>query len=228
MVLDDFSRNYLTNLCIKNKSQQAKINIKASNLVTKLEESPSLEVQNQISLLNYQKLRHDTIDSSISHLTLTHSQHSFKLVAFAIPTMCDFCLLTVWGVANKGVVCKECGFNAHVKCREKVGGCSVQRNAGYDTSLEIKTQSGAADTTFEVTHESIEEPIRVEKGVIIYDHIASDENTGGYNEISVLQGDIVNILRMNDGDGWSLVSLKEKAGLVPRSYLRPLSGLGFN
>ena len=36
------------------------------------------------------------------------------------PTKCHFCGKMLMGVIKQGVKCKDCGYNAHKKCAEKV------------------------------------------------------------------------------------------------------------
>ncbi|KAJ3029947.1 hypothetical protein HDV00_009334 [Rhizophlyctis rosea] len=46
--------------------------------------------------------------------------HALRGTSFTIPTTCDYCYQTIWGVAKAGLTCKECGYNAHVKCELKI------------------------------------------------------------------------------------------------------------
>ncbi|XJO71715.1 hypothetical protein BDV3_001184 [Batrachochytrium dendrobatidis] len=46
--------------------------------------------------------------------------HNFKNISFAIPTPCDVCQQTVWGVTKSGISCRDCSFNAHLKCELKI------------------------------------------------------------------------------------------------------------
>ncbi|PWN49546.1 hypothetical protein IE53DRAFT_369667 [Violaceomyces palustris] len=46
--------------------------------------------------------------------------HRFKPASFTIPTTCDYCGGTIWGIARQGFVCKPCGYTVHSKCEMKV------------------------------------------------------------------------------------------------------------
>ena len=46
--------------------------------------------------------------------------HEFKSASFALPTACDFCHQTIWGMSKAGLSCKACGYQCHVKCQPKV------------------------------------------------------------------------------------------------------------
>lgn len=59
-----------------------------------------------------------------------------------------------------------------------------------------------------------------EKAVVLFDYSASvDEGYEEYPELTVHAGDVVFIIHHDDGNGWSLVSLQEKIGHVPKSFL---------
>ncbi|KAF9933739.1 hypothetical protein FBU30_004540 [Linnemannia zychae] len=63
--------------------------------------------------------------------------HDFKAASFTIPTSCDYCQSTIWGIAKQGFTCRDCGYNCHSKCEMKVppncsnvkGGAKAQRNS---------------------------------------------------------------------------------------------------
>jgi len=48
------------------------------------------------------------------------STHKFKSSSFKIATNCDFCHERIWGLGNKGLNCKDCGYACHSKCEMKV------------------------------------------------------------------------------------------------------------
>jgi hypothetical protein len=62
------------------------------------------------------------VKNKVGQVNTGTCQHQFKSAYFAIPTSCDFCQQTIWGLGsmNKGVSCKECSYNAHVKCEMKI------------------------------------------------------------------------------------------------------------
>ncbi|OMJ29269.1 Protein BZZ1 [Smittium culicis] len=59
------------------------------------------------------------ISQAIGDVVLS-SPHSFKSHSFKIPTSCDFCNESIWGLSSKGVKCEICGFSCHAKCELKV------------------------------------------------------------------------------------------------------------
>ncbi|ORY76393.1 hypothetical protein BCR37DRAFT_166159 [Protomyces lactucae-debilis] len=46
--------------------------------------------------------------------------HGFKSASFTIPTHCDYCGSTIWGMSRKGYHCKACAYNCHKACQMKV------------------------------------------------------------------------------------------------------------
>merc|ERR1719342_861047 len=46
--------------------------------------------------------------------------HTFVLHTYTKPTKCNFCNKVLVGVFKQGVRCKDCGYNAHKKCAERV------------------------------------------------------------------------------------------------------------
>ena len=46
--------------------------------------------------------------------------HTFVIHTYTKPTKCHFCGKMLMGVIKQGVKCKDCGYNAHKKCAEKV------------------------------------------------------------------------------------------------------------
>jgi hypothetical protein len=62
-----------------------------------------------------------------------------------------------------------------------------------------------------------------QRALVLFDYEATLEEEGGgeeYQELSVKAGDAVFVIHIDDGAGWSLVSLHEKIGLIPRAYLK--------
>merc|ERR1712002_449409 len=46
--------------------------------------------------------------------------HTFVLHTYTKPTKCTFCNKVLVGVFKQGVQCKDCRYNAHKKCSERV------------------------------------------------------------------------------------------------------------
>lgn len=102
-----------------------------------------MDLIREIATLSTQKVRVksevDLIIQNIGDDGLRAQNHDFKASSFTIPTTCDFCNSTIWGLSNKGFTCKgitkmlhqmmkyqlimdllACGFNCHAKCEMKV------------------------------------------------------------------------------------------------------------
>ena len=64
----------------------------------------------------------DCLGASVAAgLTDSAAPHSFQPASFTIPTSCDFCGGTIWGIAKQGgLFCRPCGFTVHAKCELKV------------------------------------------------------------------------------------------------------------
>ncbi|KAG0718788.1 Serine/threonine-protein kinase D3 [Chionoecetes opilio] len=52
--------------------------------------------------------------------SLTVVPHSFALHSYTTPTICHYCKKLLKGLFRQGVQCKDCKFNAHKKCSERV------------------------------------------------------------------------------------------------------------
>ncbi|KAG0256464.1 hypothetical protein DFQ27_005706 [Actinomortierella ambigua] len=80
--------------------------------------------------------------------------HDFKAASFTIPTTCDYCQSTIWGLAKQGFTCRDCGYNCHSKCEMKVppncsnvkGGAKAQRQ-----SIIIPSSASIASSTMSTT-----------------------------------------------------------------------------
>ncbi|CEG76507.1 Putative CAMK/CAMKL/BRSK protein kinase [Rhizopus microsporus] len=83
-----------------------------------------LDLMRDITMLSTDKVKvKSEIDLIIQHIGddgLRAKNHDFKQSSFTIPTTCDYCNSTIWGLSNKGLTCKACGFNCHAKCEMKV------------------------------------------------------------------------------------------------------------
>lgn len=64
----------------------------------------------------------------------------------------------------------------------------------------------------------------------MYDYFATDDGQDnaandlsvGVAELTVHEGDIVKVLQMDDGSGWSVVACNGKTGVIPTSYMQPV------
>jgi len=79
--------------------------------------------------------------------------HTFVIHTYTKPTQCQFCKKMLVGVFKQGVQCKDCRYNAHKKCSEKVprdctGEIALEDQLSISLALEKSSQgdSGEFDT----------------------------------------------------------------------------------
>lgn len=46
--------------------------------------------------------------------------HTFVVHSYTIPTVCQFCKKLLKGIFKQGLQCKDCHYNVHKKCADKV------------------------------------------------------------------------------------------------------------
>ncbi|KAF9362966.1 hypothetical protein BGX34_005181 [Mortierella sp. NVP85] len=91
----------------------------------------------------------DAIVQAIGDTGTQNQPHDFKAASFTIPTSCDYCQSTIWGIAKQGFTCRDCGYNCHSKCEMKVppncsnvkGGAKAHRNSTIAPSSTFNTIS---------------------------------------------------------------------------------------
>lgn len=81
------------------------------------------------------------------------TEHAFKSASFAIPTNCDFCGSTIWGMSRKGYHCQACSYNCHKNCQMKVpANCTQEkgnkRTAEVETITRTDTTNSTADSVY--------------------------------------------------------------------------------
>ncbi|PWZ00849.1 hypothetical protein BCV70DRAFT_210911 [Testicularia cyperi] len=82
----------------------------------------------------------DTILTAIGENQGAARPHRFKPASFTIPTSCNFCGGTIWGIAKQGAVCKPCGYTVHQKCEMKVPAeCKASPGEGRPVSMASRT-----------------------------------------------------------------------------------------
>lgn len=68
--------------------------------------------------------------------------HSFLIHSYKIPTVCQHCKKLLKGLFKQGMQCKDCKFNVHKKCMEKVPmDCSGEAPKEWAESLEKEDES---------------------------------------------------------------------------------------
>ncbi|KAI9303643.1 hypothetical protein BJ944DRAFT_256666 [Cunninghamella echinulata] len=177
-ILSDSSIIFLNNILVKDRKKLDSIGDELSRKSNELGEEDAhcqsitdkasesydiakdrlMDISRQMTILSTQKARVkseiDTIIHCIGDEGLRAQTHDFKPSSFTIPTTCDYCKSTIWGLSNKGMTCKVCGFNCHAKCEMKVApNCSGVRgkineqpsssNINYASSIKSPTLTSA-------------------------------------------------------------------------------------
>ncbi|KAF8895149.1 hypothetical protein BD779DRAFT_1797047 [Infundibulicybe gibba] len=156
--------------------------------------------------------------------------HSFKSSSFSIPTQCGYCKSSIWGLSKQGKTCKLCGLSVHSKCELKVPADCQHSDGGRQSSLLSKSKSTASRTSTKEapvlqtptpssfvhsgqSEDSFEETYPEARA--LFDYTATSEF-----ELSINDGEKVQILEADDGSGWVKVANKMgHSGLVPASYV---------
>ncbi|KAJ9050337.1 Protein BZZ1 [Entomophthora muscae] len=154
--------------------------------------------------------------------------HEFKASSFTIPTTCDYCESTIWGLSRHGATCKECGYNCHAKCELKAplncslvkGGSKADKRPPADLStisaktapfLKTSTRTPLPNAFLEPPKHS--EPV-LDTAVALYDYDAADDG-----ELTIRENQKLDIIAADDGSGWVTARLDGKTGLVPATYI---------
>lgn len=180
----------------------------------------------------------EVISSRLGEDSGDGTSHDFKPSSFTIPTTCDYCDSTIWGLSRHGATCKDCGFNCHAKCELKVspnctmikgGAKTVKKPTANFSTLADKTapflknspsmsarQPIPSSFTNHVPSPSLstQEPTQ-HTFLVLYDYDARDSS-----ELSVKEGFYVEVIEPDDGSGWVTASLGGQTGLVPAAYLQ--------
>lgn len=80
------------------------------------------------------------------------TEHQFKSASFAIPTTCDLCGSTIWGMSRKGYHCKACSYNCHKNCQMKVPSNCTQEKGNKRSAVP---DGDAGSITRTTTTESV-------------------------------------------------------------------------
>ncbi|KAK7469363.1 Protein BZZ1 [Stygiomarasmius scandens] len=168
----------------------------------------------------------DTIVSAIGDDVGAQQPHSFKSSSFSIPTTCGYCKTSIWGLSKQGKSCKVCNLSVHSKCELKVpadcqGGSHRQASSASrlptSSRLTVPASPQAVDTptASSFVHSVPEEEVSYPVARVMFDFTSTSEF-----ELSVSEGDSVNVLEPDDGSGWvKVTNTRGAGGLVPASYL---------
>ncbi|KIM26021.1 hypothetical protein M408DRAFT_330805 [Serendipita vermifera MAFF 305830] len=166
--------------------------------------------------------------------------HNFKSSSFSIPTTCEYCHSSIWGLAKQGKTCKQCGISVHTKCEMKMPAECTGTKPGHThtrSSLSLSkleafseskmlsptpktaiTPSAATPSSFTTTAP----PPQHEEHPTIWATVVFDFVASSPFEISVNEGTRVKVMEEDDGSGWIKIFKEstETSGLVPASYLK--------
>ncbi|KAF9438240.1 hypothetical protein BGZ76_009071 [Entomortierella beljakovae] len=270
LVVDDNARVFLNNKLMKLRRRQAQAKVDIANRLKDLDGLQNLkvayasnaslgdaeevgenilEISRSITILQTMTALYDaeinSIVQAVGETGVQNQPHDFKAASFTIPTSCDYCQSTIWGIAKQGFTCRDCGYNCHSKCEMKVpptcsnvkGGAKAQRNSVIMPPTGINTNVGSSlppeftpaatpisdlsRTPTIVTQNIVKEStssisVNQTQAHVIYDYEGS--NPG---ELTVKVGDVVTIIEGDDdGSGWVTCQLNGSApGLIPASYI---------
>ncbi|KAL2916688.1 Protein BZZ1 [Polyrhizophydium stewartii] len=161
-----------------------------------------LESRRDLVMLGTQRRRLetqiDTIVRTVGEFPPGSRAHNFKTTSFAIPTTCDFCQQTI-------------AYNAHLRSIRAPSTSATLADL-REEHLPLQLEAAARPTGIDVP-----DPVRPELhelATVLYDYLAS-----GSDEISITQGEIVSVVELDDGSGWTMVSKNSRRGLVPTAYI---------
>lgn len=204
-----------------------------------------MDVIRDITLLSTQKVRVksevDLIIQNIGDDGLRAENHDFKSSSFTIPTTCDLCNSTIWGLSNKGLTCRACGFNCHAKCEMKVApNCSKKKGqinpqpspstlqpTGTRTIRQGSVSGGSITSSIPASYSTgtYNEPTTATAPSFATssspDYMRSLYSYDAQNadELSITEGDVLTIVEPDDGTGWIKAQLGDQVGLVPANYI---------
>ncbi|KAI9256897.1 integral peroxisomal membrane peroxin-domain-containing protein [Sporodiniella umbellata] len=75
--------------------------------------------------------------------------HSFEKKSFALPSFCSHCRQMLWGLANQGLQCKDCGKVSHFRCRFRCKPCAQSIPARFLDDDAQKNQESIERVYFE-------------------------------------------------------------------------------
>ncbi|KAI7865233.1 hypothetical protein BDF14DRAFT_1875630 [Spinellus fusiger] len=246
---------FLNNRLIKDKKQLTALEEELSKHTSEMNrlhntiESLFMDAARNNVILSTQKVQLEsevnTIVQTIGDAGLQSASHDFKSCSFTIPTTCDLCSNTIWGLSKQGLSCRACGFNCHAKCEMKTApNCSrikgkldrQQYFAGLQTSSATKSSLGgrSRSASFNSTTESI--PTTIAPSIVssIAPSIVDKKTTvksefiarvlysydaQSPDELSIVEGDVLEISGAKDDSGWIMVAKGAHKGLVPANYI---------
>ncbi|KAI9095141.1 hypothetical protein DFS34DRAFT_187454 [Phlyctochytrium arcticum] len=168
----------------------------------------------------------DTIVSLIGAETSDVRTHHLKGTTFTIPTSCDYCHGTIWGVGKPGLTCTDCGYNAHLKCELKINPeCLGTREARLkrptlsNRASSASLRTVASRSSLKSTATSLNPNwFQGASAYVLYDYTSEVPD-----ELNVSEGMMLEVIEPDDGSGWTkvrcVVGGEPKEGLLPTSYI---------
>ncbi|KDQ20989.1 hypothetical protein BOTBODRAFT_27000 [Botryobasidium botryosum FD-172 SS1] len=161
--------------------------------------------------------------------------HTFKSSSFSIPTPCEYCKASIWGLTKQGKTCQGCKISVHTKCELKIpANCGAASRRGPTISrtttsssrrtvgeLPSSRASVTSTTPSTISHhnqvaEEEEAAAATPSAVVLFDFVSTSPF-----ELSVSEGAQVLLLEEDDGSGWvKIADSKGGKGLVPATYIR--------
>ncbi|KAI8078836.1 uncharacterized protein BX664DRAFT_380965 [Halteromyces radiatus] len=197
-----------------------------------------MDLSREMTILATQKARVkseiDVIIHCIGDDGLSAQIHDFKPSSFTIPTTCDYCKSTIWGLSKQGMTCKVCGFNCHAKCEMKVApNCSGVRGKinQQPSSSNISIMSSAPRhstssnrsflSTTPTTPITATMPTTTTTSTSLLEALYYYEAQND-DELTIMEGDRLTIVE-DSGDGWIKVRRGNDIGVIPANYVGPVT-----
>lgn len=90
-------------------------------------------------------------DNNLASHTHVNIPHTFNLHTYTRPTLCGICKKLLKGLFKQGLQCKDCGFNVHKKCLDRVPkDCVGEAKNNYCPDY---ADSGVGDTSRDILEE---------------------------------------------------------------------------
>ncbi|CAH1761505.1 3370_t:CDS:10 [Entrophospora sp. SA101] len=172
------------------------------------------ETIREVTILETMKAKYqtevDSIVQVVGDIGNDSQSHDFKSASFTIPTTCDLCQATIWGIAKQGFTCKECGYNCHAKCEMKVPPTCTKQKGVIKRGL---VNSGTFSSNTISPWGTFSSEAWLAK--VLYDYTADSEV-----ELTVTAGDIITVIAQNGKYNFiQEATFNEQEGLVPAAYI---------
>lgn len=83
--------------------------------------------------------------------------HTFVLHTYTRPTICQYCKKLLKGLFKQGLQCKDCNYNAHKKCIDKVPkDCTGELPKDTSSNFEYAESSASNDSQSNIVEDEPE------------------------------------------------------------------------